>query len=157
MYTIPCSCFLQDLFSHLLHEQKYAIIFPVRNQSLYHKLERISEHVGLPVRSHGARTRSDDALLAAVHCKMFVQVVDFFSKWLLKMLAYLAYTFERLSGELSHEDDDGDDESDGDPAEGEEHVRVAQRDRLAEIPAEVVRLAWQREGGRDSMLRLSLF
>ena len=73
------------------------------------------------------------------------------------MFAYLAYTFERLSGELAHEYDDGDDEPDGDPAEGEEHVRVAQRDRLAEIAAEVVRLAWQSEGGRDSMLRWSLF
>ena len=56
-----------------------------------------------------------------------------------------ACTVERLSGELAHEDDDGDDEPDGDPAEGEEHVRVAQRDRLAVTPADVVRLAWQKE------------
>ena len=62
--------------------------------------------------------------------------------WKLKMLSY---TVERLSGELAHEDDDGHDEPDGDPAEGEEHVRVAQRDRLAVTPADVVRLAWQKE------------
>ena len=39
-------------------------------------------------------------------------------------------TVEGLAAELSHEDDGCDEESDDDPAEGEEHVRVAQRDRL---------------------------
>ena len=73
------------ILTHPLFVHKYVIIFPLRNQSVslsqHYQIcgeqqtlqpfwRRISEHVGLPVRSHGAGTRTDDALLIAVHCKI---------------------------------------------------------------------------------------